>query len=74
MMLSIWLPTFGNSIRMGGATSRMGGATSFPYPALPSRFKNLLNAAGVYHPIQTLNAEFDIAGESYTGLCLAILQ
>ena len=25
----------------------MGGATSFPYPALPSRFKSLLNAAGV---------------------------
>ena len=30
--------------RMGGATSRMGGATSFPYLALPSRFKSLLNA------------------------------
>ena len=24
--------------------------------------------------LQTLNAEFYIAGESYTGLCLAILQ
>ena len=23
----------------------MGGATSFPYPALPSRFKSLLNAS-----------------------------
>ena len=44
MKLSIWWPTYGNSIRMGGATSRMGGATSFPYPALPSRFKSLLNA------------------------------
>ena len=31
---------------MGWATSRMGGATSFPYPALPSRFKSLLNANG----------------------------
>ena len=29
---------------MDGATSRMGGATSFPFPALPSRFKSLLNA------------------------------
>ena len=46
MKLSIWWPTFGNSIRMGGATSRMGGATSFPYLALPSRFKSLLNAHG----------------------------
>ena len=45
MKLSIWWPTYGNSIRMGWATSRMGGDTSFPYPALPSRFKSLLNAA-----------------------------
>ena len=34
MKLSIWWPTYGNSIRMGRATSRMGGATSFLYPAL----------------------------------------
>ena len=47
MKLSIWWPTYGNSIRMGGATSRIGGATSFPYPALPSRFKSLLNASGL---------------------------
>ena len=46
MKLSILWPTYGNSIRMGGATSRMGGATSFPYPALPLRFKSLLNATG----------------------------
>ena len=39
MKLSIWWPTYGNFIRMGGATS-------FPYPALPSRFKSLLNAIG----------------------------
>ena len=37
MKLSIWWPRYGNSIRMGGATS-------FPYPALPSRFKSLLDA------------------------------
>ena len=37
MKLSIWWPTYGNFIRMGGATS-------FPYPALPSRFKTLLYA------------------------------
>ena len=30
----------------GRGTSRMGGATSFPYPALPSRFKTLLYASG----------------------------
>ena len=32
--------------RMGGVfvSSRMGGATSFPYPALPLRFKTLLYA------------------------------
>ena len=29
---------------------------------------------GVYHPNQTLNDEFYISGESYTGICLAILQ
>ena len=46
MKLSIWWPTYGNSIRMGGATSGMGSATSFPYPALPSRLKSLLNATG----------------------------
>ena len=44
MKFSIWWPTYGNSIRMGRATSRMGGATSFHYPPLPSRFKSLLNA------------------------------
>ena len=32
-------------IRMGGTTNRMGGATSFPYPALPSQLKSLLNAS-----------------------------
>ena len=32
MKLSIWWPTYGNSIRMGGATCRMGGARS---PTLP---------------------------------------
>ena len=48
MKLCIWWPTYGNFIRMGGATSRMGGATSFPYPALPSRFKTLLYATGPY--------------------------
>ena len=37
MKLGIWWPTNGNFIRMGVATS-------FPYPALPSRFKSLLNA------------------------------
>ena len=34
----------------------------------------LLPRGGVYHPNQTLNTESYIAGESYTGLCLAILQ
>ena len=34
MKLSVWWPTYGNSIRMGGATSRMGGATSLS-PTLP---------------------------------------
>ena len=47
MKLSIWWPTYGNFIRMGGATCRMGGATSFPYPALPSSFKTLLYAPGL---------------------------
>ena len=35
---------------------------------------NPLPCGGVYHPNQTLNAEFYITGESNTGLCLAILQ
>ena len=33
-----------------------------------------LTSGGVYHPNQTLNDQFYISGESYTGLCLAILQ
>ena len=33
-----------------------------------------LPRAAVYHPNQTLNDEFYISGESYTGLCLDILQ
>ena len=48
MKLSILWPTYGNAIRMGGATNRMGGATSFPYPAPPSQVKSLLNAAGAH--------------------------
>ena len=53
MKLSIWWPTYGNSIRMGGASSRMGGATSFAYPALPWRFKSLLKATAVKGNIKT---------------------
>ena len=37
-------------------------------------FKPLLPRGGIYHPNQTLNTEFYITGESYTFLCLAILQ
>ena len=37
MKLSIWWPTYGNTIIMGGATC-------FPYPAPPSRVNSLLNA------------------------------
>ena len=37
------------------ATSRMGGATSFPYPALRSRFKSLLNAPGAaFWPVRRM--------------------
>ena len=39
MKLSIWWLTYGNTIRMGGATC-------FPYPAPPSRVNSLLNAYG----------------------------
>ena len=38
------------------------------------KYQPLLPRAGVYYPKQTLNNEFYIAGESYTGLCLAILK
>ena len=34
----------------------------------------LLPRGGVYHPNHTLNDKIYISGESYTGLCLAILQ
>ena len=38
------------------------------------RLLTLLPRGGVYHPNQILNDEYYISGESYTGLCLAILQ
>ena len=41
---------------------------------LTSHLKPLLPGAGVYHLYQTLNDEFYIFCESYTGRCLAILQ
>ena len=45
---------------MGGATSRMGGATSFRYPALPSRFKSLLNASGNLSDLAVASSQYDI--------------
>ena len=39
-----------------------------------TKFNPSYLGVGVYHPNQTLNTEFFIAGEPYTGLCLAIFN
>ena len=38
----------------------MGGATSFPYTALPSRFKSLLNASGNLSDLAVASSQYDI--------------
>ena len=38
----------------------MSGATSFPYPAIPSRFKSLLIAAGNLSNLTVASSQYDI--------------
>ena len=57
---------------MGRATSRMGGATSFPYPALPSRFKSLLNTSGNLSDLAVASSQYDIllCSETLAQICI----